>query len=69
MSLPVWRSRGQRSAHNTQRHNIRRRIKCPSHNFGEGWFLIVVQAHYRTDAELVEGGQLFAIHIGERKEK
>jgi hypothetical protein len=30
---------------------------------GEGWFLGDVQAHYATDAELVEGGQLFALHI------
>jgi hypothetical protein len=34
---------------------------------GEGWYLIVVQAHYPTDAELVEGGQLLAIHLGERE--
>ena len=30
---------------------------------GEGWFLLDVQAHYRTDAELVEGGQLLALRI------
>ena len=30
---------------------------------GEGWFLIDVQAHYGTDAELVEGGQLLALHV------
>jgi hypothetical protein len=31
---------------------------------GEGWFLLDVQAHYnRGDAELVEGGQLMALHI------
>jgi hypothetical protein len=30
---------------------------------GAGWFLAVVQAHYGTDAELVEGGQLLALHI------
>jgi hypothetical protein len=30
---------------------------------GEGWYLVDVQAHYGTDAELVEGGQLLAIHI------
>lgn len=30
---------------------------------GEGWFLLDVQAHYATDAELVEGGQLLALHI------
>jgi hypothetical protein len=30
---------------------------------GEGWFLGDVQAHYATDGELVEGGQLFALHI------
>jgi hypothetical protein len=30
---------------------------------GAGWFLAVVQAHYGTDAELVEGGQLLAVHV------
>jgi hypothetical protein len=30
---------------------------------GTGWFLIDVQAHYRTDAELSEGGQLLAIRL------
>ena len=30
---------------------------------GKGWFLGVVQAHYAADAELVEGGQLLALHI------
>lgn len=30
---------------------------------GEGWFLLTVQAHYRADAELVEGGQLLALRV------
>jgi hypothetical protein len=30
---------------------------------GEGWFLLDIQAHYATDAELVEGGQLIALHV------
>jgi len=30
---------------------------------GEGWYLLDQQAHYATDAELVEGGQLLALHI------
>ena len=30
---------------------------------GEGWYLGDVQAHYAQDAELVEGGQLFALHV------
>jgi hypothetical protein len=30
---------------------------------GEGWYLLVQQAHYANDAELVEGGQLLALHI------
>jgi hypothetical protein len=31
---------------------------------GEGWFLLDVQAHYnRGDIELVEGGQLIAMHV------
>ncbi|MGC4087140.1 MAG: hypothetical protein QM756_04395 [Polyangiaceae bacterium] len=29
---------------------------------GPGWFLVDVQAHYATDSELVEGGQLLAIY-------
>ncbi len=29
---------------------------------GPGWLLLDVQAHYSTDAELVEGGQLLALH-------
>lgn len=29
---------------------------------GPGWFLLVVQAHYGTDAETVEGGQLLAMY-------
>jgi hypothetical protein len=30
---------------------------------GQGWYLLGVQAHYATDTELVEGGQLLALHI------
>jgi hypothetical protein len=30
---------------------------------GEGWYLLDVQAHYATDTELVEGGQLVALHL------
>lgn len=30
---------------------------------GGGWYLIDSQAHYATDAETVEGGQLLVIHI------
>lgn len=30
---------------------------------GEGWFLFDVQAHYPLTGELVEGGQLLAIHV------
>jgi hypothetical protein len=30
---------------------------------GPGWFLLDVQAHYSTDTELVEGGQLLALHF------
>jgi len=30
---------------------------------GEGWYLLDQQAHYSTNAELVEGGQLLALHI------
>jgi hypothetical protein len=29
---------------------------------GEGWFLLDVQAHYSLAGELVEGGQLLALH-------
>ncbi len=30
---------------------------------GEGWYLLDQEAHYATDTELVEGGQLLALHI------
>ena len=30
---------------------------------GEGWYLLDVQAHYAISGELVEGGQLLALHI------
>jgi Alkaline phosphatase PhoX len=30
---------------------------------GEGWYLLDVQAHYPLGGELVEGGQLLALHI------
>jgi hypothetical protein len=30
---------------------------------GEGWFLADVQAHYPKEEELVEGGQLLALHV------
>jgi hypothetical protein len=30
---------------------------------GTGWYLLDVQAHYATDAELVEGGQFLAVHL------
>jgi hypothetical protein len=33
-----------------------------SHILGEGWFLLDVQAHYSLAGELVEGGQLLALH-------
>ena len=36
----------------------------PAPFLGEGWYLADVQAHYSVgDAELVEGGQLLAIHV------
>ena len=35
----------------------------PAPFLGEGWYLGDVQAHYATDTELVEGGQLFALHV------
>jgi hypothetical protein len=30
---------------------------------GKGWYLLDQQAHYAMEAELVEGGQLLALHI------
>jgi hypothetical protein len=36
---------------------------------GSGWYLINVQAHYATDAELVEGGQILALHFPPGREK
>jgi hypothetical protein len=40
-----------------------------NHILGEGWYLLDVQAHYATDAELVEGGQIIAIHFPPGQEK
>jgi hypothetical protein len=31
---------------------------------GRGWYLAVVQAHCAIGAELVEGGQVLALHVG-----
>jgi hypothetical protein len=36
---------------------------------GDGWYLMDVQAHYGTDAELVEGGQLLGLHFAPGLEK
>lgn len=36
---------------------------------GEGWYLFDTQAHYSTDAELVEGGQLQLMHFPPGREK
>jgi hypothetical protein len=36
---------------------------------GEGWLLCDVQAHYATDGELVEGGQLIALRFPPGQEK
>jgi Alkaline phosphatase PhoX len=35
----------------------------PAPFLGEGWYLGDVQAHYAIPGELVEGGQLFALHV------
>jgi hypothetical protein len=35
----------------------------PAPFLGEGWYLLDVQAHYATDAETVQGGQLLAMHV------
>lgn len=35
----------------------------PAPFLGEGWYLADVQAHYGIPGELVEGGQLFALHV------
>ena len=35
----------------------------PAPFLGAGWYLLDVQAHYATDTELVQGGQLLALHI------
>ena len=34
-----------------------------SHILGQGWYLLDVQAHYANGSELVEGGQLLAMHV------
>ena len=41
----------------------------PAPFLGEGWYLLDVQAHYATDAETVEGGQLLALHVPPGKKK
>jgi secreted PhoX family phosphatase len=35
----------------------------PAPFIGEGWYLLDVQAHYAIAGELVEGGQLVALHV------
>lgn len=35
----------------------------PAPFLGEGWYLLDVQAHYSIPGELVEGGQLLALHV------
>jgi hypothetical protein len=35
----------------------------PAPFLGEGWFLLDVQAHYAINGEVVQGGQLIAMHI------
>jgi hypothetical protein len=36
---------------------------------GTGWLLLNVQAHYTTDTELVEGGQILGLHFAPGREK
>jgi secreted PhoX family phosphatase len=35
----------------------------PARFLGEGWHLVDVQAHFAADTELVQGGQLLAVHV------
>jgi hypothetical protein len=35
----------------------------PAPFLGEGWYLLDVQAHYNISGELVQGGQLLAVHV------
>jgi hypothetical protein len=35
----------------------------PAGFLGEGWYLLDVQAHYTISGELVQGGQLLAVHV------
>ncbi len=35
----------------------------PARFLGEGWYLLDVQAHYTITGELVQGGQLLAMHV------
>lgn len=35
----------------------------PAPFLGEGWYLLDVQAHYAISGELVQGGQLLALHV------
>ena len=35
----------------------------PASFLGEGWYLLDVQAHYAISGDLVQGGQLLALHV------
>ena len=35
----------------------------PAPFLGKGWYLLDVQAHYPIEGEIVEGGQLLALHV------
>jgi hypothetical protein len=35
----------------------------PAGFLGEGWYLLDTQAHYAISGELVQGGQLLALHV------
>jgi hypothetical protein len=35
----------------------------PAPFLGEGWYLVDVQAHFAISGELVQGGQLLALHV------
>jgi hypothetical protein len=44
-------------------------LSCGATILGEGWYLLDVQAHYAIPSELVEAGQLIAMHVPPGKYK
>ena len=52
-----------------QAEQIYRQLLAAQPDCGEGWYLLDAQAHYATDGELVEGGQLLGLHFPPGREQ